>query len=71
MFCKTMRLTGITHIADSFSGEVSGFILLQPLFSIDPNGFKTFLDTLPVKSLLKGDMTDAPEAQIFQPFHVL
>ncbi|QQK40766.1 Armadillo-like helical [Penicillium digitatum] len=43
-------------------GKLSA-MLLQPLFTIDPNGFKNFLDTLPVKSLLKGDMTDAPEEE--------
>ncbi|KAJ5499360.1 Armadillo-like helical [Penicillium expansum] len=45
--------------------------LLQPLFTIDPNGFKTFLDTLPVKSLLKGDMTDAPEEEYMVLFAAL
>ncbi|KAJ5835407.1 Armadillo-like helical [Penicillium robsamsonii] len=45
--------------------------LLQPLFTIDPNGFKIFLDTLPVKSLLKGDMTDAPEAEYMVLFAAL
>ncbi|KAJ5943687.1 hypothetical protein N7516_003855 [Penicillium verrucosum] len=45
--------------------------LLQPLFTIDPNGFKVFLDTLPVKSLLKGDMTDAPEEEYMVLFAAL
>ncbi|KAJ5960846.1 Armadillo-like helical [Penicillium vulpinum] len=45
--------------------------LLEPLFTIDPNGFKIFLDTLPVKSLLKGDMTDAPEAEYMVLFAAL
>ncbi|KAI3140371.1 hypothetical protein CBS147326_2072 [Penicillium roqueforti] len=45
--------------------------LLQPLFTIDPNGFRIFLDTLPVKSLLKGDMTDAPEAEYMVLFAAL
>ncbi|KAJ5452628.1 Armadillo-like helical [Penicillium cf. griseofulvum] len=45
--------------------------LLQPLFTIDPNGFKIFLETLPVKSLLKGDMTDAPEAEYMVLFAAL
>ncbi|CAI7573376.1 unnamed protein product [Penicillium palitans] len=45
--------------------------LLQPLFTIDPKGFKVFLDTLPVKSLLKGDMTDAPEEEYMVLFAAL
>lgn len=45
--------------------------LLQPLFAIDTNGFKIFLETLPVKSLLKGDMTDAPEAEYMVLFAAL
>lgn len=45
--------------------------LLQPLFAIDSHGFKVFLDTLPVKSLLKGDMTDAPEAEYMVLFAAL
>jgi hypothetical protein len=45
--------------------------LLQPLFAIDPHGFKIFLDTLPVRSLLKGDMTDAPEAEYMVLFAAL
>ncbi|CAG7982284.1 unnamed protein product [Penicillium olsonii] len=45
--------------------------LLQPLFTVDPNGFKMFLETLPVKSLLEGDMTDAPEAEYMVLFAAL
>ncbi|KAK4940418.1 hypothetical protein LTR66_014913 [Elasticomyces elasticus] len=45
--------------------------LLQPLFTVDPNGFKMFLRTLPVKSLLEGDMTDAPEAEYMILFAAL
>jgi hypothetical protein len=45
--------------------------LLEPLFTVDPNGFKTFLETLPVKSLLDGDMTDAPEADYMVLFAAL
>lgn len=45
--------------------------LLQPLFTVDPNGFKLFLGTLPVKSLLEGDMTDAPEAEYMVLFSAL
>ncbi|KAJ5550352.1 Armadillo-like helical [Penicillium sp. DV-2018c] len=45
--------------------------LLQPLFAVDPHGFKIFLDTLPVKSLLNGDMTDAPEAEYMVLFAAL
>ncbi|KAJ5773802.1 Armadillo-like helical [Penicillium paradoxum] len=45
--------------------------LLQPLFAIDTNGFKLFLDTLPVESLLRGDMTDAPEAEYMVLFAAL
>ncbi|KAJ6138874.1 Armadillo-like helical [Penicillium samsonianum] len=45
--------------------------LLQPLFTIDHNGFKVFLDTLPVKSLIRGDMTDAPEAEYMVLFAAL
>ncbi|CAG8398747.1 unnamed protein product [Penicillium salamii] len=45
--------------------------LLQPLFTVDSNGFKTFLETLPVKSLLEGDMTDAPEAEYMVLFTAL
>ena len=45
--------------------------LLEPLFTVDPNGFKIFLETLPVKSLLEGDMTDAPEAEYMVLFAAL
>jgi hypothetical protein len=45
--------------------------LLQPLFTIDPSGFRTFLETLPVQSLLKGDMSDEPEAEYMLLFAAL
>ncbi|KAJ6063335.1 uncharacterized protein N7446_007455 [Penicillium canescens] len=45
--------------------------LLQPLFTIDPSGFRSFLWTLPVQSLLKGDMSDEPEAEYMLLFAAL
>lgn len=45
--------------------------LLLPLFTADPNGFKMFLGTLPLKSLVGGDMTDVPEAEYMVLFAAL
>ncbi|KAJ5742420.1 uncharacterized protein N7511_011439 [Penicillium nucicola] len=45
--------------------------LLQPLFTIDPSGFRTFLETLPVQSLLRGDMSDESEAEYMLLFAAL
>ncbi|KAM0098262.1 hypothetical protein ACP6JE_007210 [Aspergillus fumigatus] len=33
--------------------------VLQPLFHNDPSGFRSFLDSLPLKNVLAGDMADA------------
>ncbi|KAJ5160900.1 uncharacterized protein N7482_007904 [Penicillium canariense] len=45
--------------------------VLQPLFSADPSGFTSFVETLPLKSLLAGDMTDADEAEYMLLFAAL
>lgn len=45
--------------------------ILHPLFSVDPKGFRSFIHQLPVKSLLSGDMTDAPLDQFVLLFSSL
>ncbi|OJJ47298.1 hypothetical protein ASPZODRAFT_65750 [Penicilliopsis zonata CBS 506.65] len=45
--------------------------VFEPLFTADPSGFKVFINQLPVKSLLAGDMTDAPLAEYMVLFAAL
>ncbi|KAF7591447.1 hypothetical protein BBP40_001550 [Aspergillus hancockii] len=40
--------------------ELMSNYTLQPLFNIDPSGFRTFLEKLHLKNLLAGDMSEAP-----------
>ncbi|RAK96233.1 THADA/TRM732 family protein [Aspergillus ibericus CBS 121593] len=42
--------------------------VLQPSFSNDPAGFKSFIERLPLNSLLVGDMSDAPRAEFMLLF---
>ncbi|OJJ31583.1 hypothetical protein ASPWEDRAFT_697288 [Aspergillus wentii DTO 134E9] len=45
--------------------------ILHPLFGIDSRGFNRFINTLPLKSLLAGDMTDAPLSEYMVLFTAL
>lgn len=42
--------------------------VLQPSFATDPAGFKSFIERLPLSSLLAGDMSDAPLAEFMLLF---
>ncbi|PYI07666.1 hypothetical protein BO78DRAFT_396285, partial [Aspergillus sclerotiicarbonarius CBS 121057] len=42
--------------------------VLQPSFANDPAGFKSFIERLPLNSLLVGDMSDAPQAEFMLLF---
>lgn len=37
--------------------------ILEPLFTVDPVGFVAFVESLPLRSLMTGDMTDAAESE--------
>lgn len=37
--------------------------ILLPLFTTDPTGFRSFVEALPLKSLLTGDMADAADSE--------
>lgn len=41
--------------------EMMSTYILDPLFNVDAIGFRNFLETLPIKNLLTGDMSDAPK----------
>lgn len=45
--------------------------ILQPIFSADPSGFMAFVESLPIKSLLAGDMTDAEDKEYILLFAAL
>ncbi|KAJ5083898.1 hypothetical protein NUU61_008477, partial [Penicillium alfredii] len=45
--------------------------LFQPIFTLDPTGFRSFVNTLPLQSLLAGDMTDAPQQEYMLLFAAL
>lgn len=45
--------------------------ILQPLFTVDPAGFIAFVESLPLKSLITGDMTDAAESEYMLLFLAL
>ncbi|OOF99394.1 hypothetical protein ASPCADRAFT_393269 [Aspergillus carbonarius ITEM 5010] len=57
-----------TLLRNSDNMEYLCTYVLQPLFSIDPAGFKSFIERLPLKSLLAGDMSDAPVAEFMLLF---
>ena len=42
--------------------------ILQPIFSVDPAGFASFIKTLPLASLLDGEMTDAAHSEFLLLF---
>lgn len=45
--------------------------VLYSLFKVDHHGFNRFMNTLPLKSILSGDMTDAPLPKIMLLFSAL
>lgn len=55
-------VTPVRHLALQNLGnlELMSNYTLQPLFNIDPIGFRTFLDKLHLQNLLAGDMSEAP-----------
>ena len=53
-----------------FLDQLSNHIL-QPLFTVDRNGFESLIDKLPVKSLIIGDMADVPSEEFILLFSVL
>ena len=50
--------------------QLSNYIL-QPLFTVDPDGFHLFISQLPLKSLITGDMSDAPSEEFILLFAAL
>jgi hypothetical protein len=57
------------HIVDNL--EAMSTQILQPIFSADPSGFMAFVESLPLKSLLTGDMTDAEDKEYILLFAAL
>ncbi|KAJ5489742.1 hypothetical protein N7539_004632 [Penicillium diatomitis] len=57
------------HVADNL--EAMSTQILQPVFSADPAGFMAFVNTLPLQSVLKGNMTDAEDNEYLLLFAVL
>ena len=57
------------HIADNL--EAMSTQILQPIFSADPDGFMAFVETLPLDSLVAGDMTGAEDKEYILLFAVL
>lgn len=50
--------------------QLSNYIL-QPLFTVDPDGFHSFISQLPLQSLITGDMADAPSEEFILLFAAL
>lgn len=57
------------HAVDNL--EAMSSQILQPIFSADPPGFMAFVESLPLKSLLAGDMTDAEDKEYILLFVAL
>lgn len=57
------------HVMDNL--EAMSSQILQPIFSADPSGFMAFVESLPLKSLLAGDMTDAEDKEYILLFAAL
>lgn len=57
------------HVVDNL--EAISSQILQPIFSADPPGFMVFVESLPLKSLLAGDMTDAEDKEYILLFAAL
>ncbi|KAE8149507.1 putative death-receptor fusion protein-domain-containing protein [Aspergillus avenaceus] len=55
-------VTPVRHVAlqNLNNLELMSNYTLQPFFSIDPHGFRSFLDKLHLKNLLTGDRSEAP-----------
>ena len=51
--------------------EIISNHILHPLFKVDPRGFNCFINTLPFKSILDSDMTNAPLSEITLLFAAL
>lgn len=51
--------------------EVLSNQLLEPLFAIDPAGFRSFVDSLPFESFMTGDMSNAKESEFILLFSAL
>lgn len=45
--------------------------LLEPLFAIDPAGFRSFIESLPFESFIAGDMSKAEESELILLFSAL
>ncbi|KAJ5935095.1 Armadillo-like helical [Penicillium verhagenii] len=45
------------------SVEVLSIQIMEPIFSSDPEGFPLFLETLPLRSLMVGDMTEGSQSE--------
>ena len=45
--------------------------LLEPLFAVDPAGFRSFVDSLPFKNFVAGDMSNAEESELILLFSTL
>ncbi|KAE8356377.1 putative death-receptor fusion protein-domain-containing protein [Aspergillus coremiiformis] len=59
---SSVWVTPVRHLAlqNLDNLELMSNYTLQPLFNIDPIGFRAFLDKLHLKNLLVGDMSEAP-----------
>lgn len=57
------------HVVDNL--EAMSSQILQPIFSVDPPGFMVFVESLPLKSLQAGDMTDAEDKEYILLFAAL
>jgi hypothetical protein len=59
---SSVWVTPVRHIAlqNLDNLELMSNYTLQPLFNIDPSGFRAFLEKVHLKNLLAGDMSEAP-----------
>lgn len=57
------------HIVDNL--EAMSSQILQPIFSADPTGFMAFVRSLPLESLLAGDMTEGEDKEYILLFAAL
>ncbi|KAE8415009.1 putative death-receptor fusion protein-domain-containing protein [Aspergillus pseudocaelatus] len=59
---SSIWVTPVKHLALQNLGnlELMSNYTLQPLFKLDPIGFRAFLEKLHLKNLLAGDMSEAP-----------